>query len=316
MVILNKPLLTTSLASLIIAINSQQSVNGISNNPNVFGNVFNSWTKLQPGWDLTRGDGTGAITLPMPKNGPIVIQPNKSALVIIDMQNFFLHESMNGDPLGRAIVPTTVNLIQAFRDAGMPVLWTNWGLTEFDLINMPPAFIKGFSRDGTSATSFGSDMGKVVVPKSDPSIAATSRTSGPNVTLEAGRTLVRGSWNAQPWGALFTEQVQGVAKGTDFYFNKNRLSGMWGAGTPLQTWLQDNSMTTLFFGGVNIDQCVWGTLLDSYYKGYDVILLDDISATTSPIGATQMVDFNAAIDGWRTNSTGMLGALSKAAKQK
>lgn len=37
---------------------------------------------------------------------------------------------------------------------------------------------------------------------------------------------------------------------------------MWGAGTPMQTWLQDNSMTTLFFGGVNIDQCVWGTLLE------------------------------------------------------
>ena len=40
----------------------------------------------------------------MPENGPIIIQPNKTALVIIDMQNFFLHESLNGDPKGRAIV--------------------------------------------------------------------------------------------------------------------------------------------------------------------------------------------------------------------
>jgi len=90
---------------------------------------------------------------------------------------------------------------------------------------------------------------------------------------------------------------------------------MWGTSTPLQTWLQDNSMTTLFFGGVNIDQCVWGTLLDSYYKAYDVILLDDISATTSPIGATQMVDFNAVIDGWRANSTDIMAALKSAAKK-
>lgn len=101
----------------------------------------------------------------------------------------------------------------------------------------------------------------------------------------------------------------------------------------MQTWLQDNSMTTLFFGGVNIDQCVWGTLLEyvfqvstvpyssyskalfsSYYKGYDVILVDDVSATTSPIGATQMVDFNAGLNGWRANSTDFMAALKAAAK--
>lgn len=56
---------------------------------------------------LTRGDTSGSITLPMPENGPIRIQPNKSALVIIDMQNFFLHESLNGDPKGRAVVRTS-----------------------------------------------------------------------------------------------------------------------------------------------------------------------------------------------------------------
>ncbi|PPQ75172.1 hypothetical protein CVT26_008702 [Gymnopilus dilepis] len=305
------------LASCLVAFfprTDGQFTNGISSDPTVFGNVFSYWTKLRSGWDLTRGDRAGSITLPVPENGPITIQPNKSALVIIDMQNFFLHESLGGDPLGRAIVPTTVNLIHAFRAVGMPVIWTNWGLTEFDLVNMPPAFLTGFSRDGTSKTTFGSDMGTVVVPKSDPSVPATSKTQGSNMTIEAGRTLMRGSWNAQPWGALHTEQVNGVAKGTDFYFNKNRLSGMWGPGTPMQTWLQDNSMTTLFFGGVNIDQCVWGTLLDSYYKGYDVILVDDISATTSPASATAMVNYNAALNGWRTNSTDIMGALQKAAK--
>jgi nicotinamidase-related amidase len=36
----------------------------------------------------------------------------------------------------------------------------------------------------------------------------------------------------------------------------DRLSGLWGAQTPLGTWLEENEMTTLFFGGVNSDQCV------------------------------------------------------------
>jgi len=154
----------------------------------------------------------------------------------------------------------------------------------------------------------------VVVPQSDQSIAASSSTPGPDITIDAGRKLTRGSWNAQPWGELFTEQTEGVANGTDFYFNKNRLSGMWGPSTPLQTFLQDNSMTTLFFGGVNIDQCVFGTFLDAFYKAYDVILLDDISATTSPLSATQMVNYNSALDGWRANSTDILPALLNVTK--
>jgi len=104
---------------------------------------------------------------------------------------------------------------------------------------MPPAFINGFTSKGTSTSSFGSDMGTIVVPKSDPSIPATSKTKGANMTVEVGRKLMRGSWNAEPcvysvalfkvkhlmstfrWGPLFTEQVQGVSKGTDFYFNKS-----------------------------------------------------------------------------------------------
>ncbi|KIK68119.1 hypothetical protein GYMLUDRAFT_810917 [Collybiopsis luxurians FD-317 M1] len=289
------------------------SLTGVPNDPTIFGNALNFWKKLESGgWDLTRGASTGSLTLPMPRNGPIIIQPNASALVIIDMQNFFLHESLGGDPKGRAIVPTTITLVNAFRRAGIQILWVNWGVTNFDIINMPPAFIQGFSSDDTSATSFGSEMGTVIVPQSDQSIAATSSTPGPNITIDAGRKLTRGSWNAQLWGDLFTEQTEGVANGTDFYFNKNRLSGMWGPSTPLQMWLQDNSITTLFLGGVNIDQCVFGTLIDAYYKGYDVILLDDISATTSPLSATEMVNFNVALDGWVANSTDILPALTSA----
>lgn len=36
----------------------------------------------------------------------------------------------------------------------------------------------------------------------------------------------------------------------------DRLSGLWGAQTPLGLWLQENEITILFFGGVNADQCV------------------------------------------------------------
>jgi hypothetical protein len=40
----------------------------------------------------------------------------------------------------------------------------------------------------------------------------------------------------------------------------DRLSGLWGAQTPLGLYLEENGITTLFFGGVNADQCVVSSL--------------------------------------------------------
>jgi len=186
----------------------------------------------------------------------VTIEPSRSALVIIDMQNFFLHPELSpGATDGRAAVPPTLDMISGFRGAGMKVLWTNWGLDDFDLLTLPAAFYAGFSDSGDSMTdSFGSDMGNLSITTSN----------GTNTTVALGRKLIRGSWNAQPWGPLYPAMVEGLDTGTDLYFHKNRLSGLWGAQTPLGLWLQENSITTLFFGGVNADQCVWGTLLDAY----------------------------------------------------
>ena len=47
---------------------------------------------------------------------------------------------------------------------------------------------------------------------------------------------------------------------------KDRLSGLWGAQTPMGQFLQDNLITTLFISGVNADQCVFGTFIDAFYK--------------------------------------------------
>ena len=39
-------------------------------------------------------------------------------------------------------------------------------------------------------------------------------------------------------------------------------------------------------------QCVLGTVIDSYYRGYDVILVEDATATTSPEGGLENVVYN------------------------
>ncbi|KAI9692399.1 MAG: hypothetical protein M1822_006630 [Bathelium mastoideum] len=292
--------LSLSTGQLVDTSNSITAVVGVdSSNSSVLGNYYNYWAKTNNDtvYDLTRSDRlptTSPKTIPMSGSRKYAtIEPSRSALVIIDMQNFFLHPALSpGATAGRTAVTPTVNMIQGFRAAGMKVLWTNWGLDNFDLLTIPPNFLEGFSTDGTAATTFGSEMGIV-----------------PGTNISAGRKLWRGSWNAQPWGPLYPLQVEGVAAGTDLYFNKNRLSGLWGAQTPLGLWLQENEITTLFFGGVNADQCVWGTFLDAYYKGFDVVYVDDISATVSPEYATQMVRYNADLNGFLSNSSAILNAI-------
>ncbi|OCT48048.1 isochorismatase hydrolase [Cladophialophora carrionii] len=264
------------------------------------GSYYNYWTITNGTFDLTRSlrsPTTSPKTLPMMgRREAIKIEPNRTALVIIDMQNFFLHPELSPAATdGRAAVAPTVRMIEGFRKHGMKILWVNWGLTEYDLLTIPPAFKAGFSGGSNLANdSFGSDMG-------------TLKENGS--TIEVGRLLMRGSWNAEPYGVLGTMKDAGIKAGTDLVFNKNRLSGLWGPQTPLGLWLQENEMTTLFFGGVNADQCVWSTLVDAYFKGYDVVYVDDISQTTSPSYAVNMTRYNAQGYGFMGNSTAILKAL-------
>ncbi|KIM85906.1 hypothetical protein PILCRDRAFT_65647 [Piloderma croceum F 1598] len=251
--------------------------------------------------DLTRSQLYGSsknTTKVIPVNGKdrsIIIDTKRTLLCIIDMQNFFLHPARQPSPVGRDVVPATIKMINAFRKNSITVAWVNWGLDEIDLLTMPSAFLRGFG--STPDTTFGSDMGII------------------NGT-EWGRLLMRHQFNSQPWGPLYALQVEGVEQGTDLYFNKNRLSGLSGGllkpMTPLRLYIQENDITTVFFGGVNTDQCVFGAMIDAYFlatQGLDVIMVDDISATTSPNYATEMVVFNIGGDGWTANSTAIMSAL-------
>src|SRR4029077_4786812 len=66
----------------------------------------------------------------------------------------------------------------------------------------------------------------------------------------------------------------------DIHVDKHRISGFWD--TPLESILRNLDVTTLLFAGVNADHCVLGTLMDANFHGFDTILLEDCTATTSP----------------------------------
>jgi len=216
------------------------------------------------------------------------LNKEKCAFVIIDMQNFFLHSDLRNHPKGLDCVQPLMNAIPKMREMGMKILWVNWGLTDFELKTIPPALARSFRKSGGGG--FGSQMpGKF------------------------GRLLMRGEYNSDLYGPLQAEYENGKAKGTDVWIHKNRMSGLWGYQTALDLYLKENGIRTLFFAGVNTDQCVLGTLGDAYFRGYDCILVQDATATTSP-GGFENVVYNAAnAYGFLTDTKKIIAAANGAA---
>lgn len=214
------------------------------------GNAYNYWRIYSNGtYDLTRGD-VSPITSPklLPFFGlrsSAIIETSRSVLCIIDMQNYFLHPALapTSDD-GRAAVDPMVNLVKSFRGNGIKTAWVNWGLNNYDLLMLPPSVKSGgFNNDSMGMVQDG------------------------NRTVDAGMRLMAGTWNVEPYGILKEFVAEGIETGTDLLFNKNRLSGLWGAQTPFGMWLQQNEITTIFIGGVDADQCVRSTFMDAYFKG-------------------------------------------------
>ncbi|KAK0208239.1 Isochorismatase hydrolase [Desarmillaria ectypa] len=215
----------------------------------------------------------GQLNVTVDEDRTIRIDAKSSAVVIIDMQNFFLHPDLRDHPTGLKCVAPLMKLVPAAREKDIKVLWVNWGLTDHELQTIPPCLVRGFTKAGRGG--FGSELPGAF-----------------------GRLLMRDALNSDLYGSLQEEYLKGKEQGTDFWIHKNRMSGLWGYQSALDLFLAENGITTLFFAGVNADQCVLGTLVDAYFRGYNCILLKDATATTSPEGGYGNVVYNVTNDSW------------------
>lgn len=97
------------------------------NMPNFsMGPAGNEWTytPCTRTYDLTRGEAQAAFTMRTSRGAAdisIAIAPEHSALVVIDMQNYFLHSYCNIFPSGLAAAENTVHVVKACRRAGIKV---------------------------------------------------------------------------------------------------------------------------------------------------------------------------------------------------
>lgn len=288
-------------------------------------------------FDLTR-PSPPEYALPSPRDSislsttttPIVISPAKTALVIIDMQNFFLSTYLGrpADGAGNNAKMRLVDIaIPAARRAGIQILWLNWGLTDEDIDLMPPSTLRAFGfeaaleEDGKSkslpvidAHGVNQAVGEQFMQDKNGVLEELTENGKPKriykglgseigpVTIDdgkvvdAGRLLMRDTWNAALPPALDAAYKEGqlLKEKPDVWIHKNRMSGLWGSSTPCTEFLEQQGIKTLLFSGVNTDQCVGGSLQDAFTKGWDCILLKDACGTTSPQYATECVEFNSA----------------------
>jgi nicotinamidase-related amidase len=99
-----------------------------------------------------------------------------------------------------------------------------------------------------------------------------------------------------------------TAEAGDIHVDKYRLSGFWD--TPLDSILRGLRVDTLLFAGVNLDQCVYHTLADASFLGYDCVLLKDCAATNSPDYCTDATYYNVKLMGFVADSTSITAQLA------
>ncbi|MDF1720719.1 MAG: cysteine hydrolase [Minwuia sp.] len=238
-----------------------------------------------------RVDMTRPVPAPKPvavKAEPqdIVVDANKSALVIVDMQNDFCTEGgwlhsrgIDVSPNCAPIAPLK-NLIAGFRSADLPVIWVNWGVRK-DLLNIHPSLLHAHNPGGDEV-----DLASPV----------------PGTRSEVLR-----------WGSWGAEVVDEIHPGDqDIQITKHRFSAFWD--TETDAVLRNLGIKTLFIGGVNMDQCVMTTLEDASFLGYDTILVSDATATTSPDYCVQSVLYNVKLlYGFVAESEALLSGLNGSA---
>ncbi|MBL0730597.1 cysteine hydrolase family protein [Piscinibacter sp. HJYY11] len=244
--------------------------------------LANRWRVSAAHCDLTRAERRPVRPVELSAEPQAVtVDANRSALIVVDMQNDFCAKGGYLDYRGIDITPDRApieplrRLVPALRAQGVPIVWLNWGVRR-DLLNIHPSLLHAHTQDGE-----GAGLGE--------------RIPG------GAEILLKGSWGAQ----IVDELNPGEQ---DIHVSKHRFSGFWD--TELDSILRNMGLTTLFFAGVNADQCVMTTLEDASFLGYDVLMLRDCVGTTSPPFCMQATEYNVKLlYGFMTDSGALLSGL-------
>ena len=180
------------------------------------------------------------------KPEPIDVDFDRSAIIVVDMQNAFASKGGTLDIAGvdladaPRVVRTIRSTVDAGRAAGVPIVYLQMAYKS-DL----------------------SDAGGPRSPNSYKELAMHLMNAKPELK---GKLLTEGSWD----GALVDELAP---KPGDLVVTKTRYSGF--AGTTLDSQLRMREIQFLFFAGIAANVCVESTLRHAYFLDYWPILISD-----------------------------------------
>lgn len=223
------------------------------------------------------------------KPEPIMLDTEKTAVLVVDMQNdfgstggMFERAGIDISMIQRAVAPTA-RVIAAGRDAGMKVVYLKMGyhpdLSDLGLADAP-----------NRARHMRLNVGQAV--------------RAPNGA--ASRILVRDTWNTEILEAL-------KPRPGDIVMYKTRFSGFYR--TDLDAVLTRLGVRTLVVTGCTTSICVDSTVRDAMFRDYSCAVLSD--CTAEPIGndlprsnhEASLLAFQVLL-GWVSDSGAFLKALA------
>ncbi|MFQ5913620.1 MAG: cysteine hydrolase family protein [Nitrospinota bacterium] len=171
------------------------------------------------------------------------IDPSDAALLVIDMQNGFVHpegtfgkRDLNRGQL--AIVPSLRELVQVCREAEMPIIWS----------------IQEHLKDD----------------KTRPRHKIPS-----HIEKRSMFVALRGTWDAEIY-----DDLKGEVRPEDHLLYKHRASCFFD--TTLATKLRMLGVQMLIVSGVNTNYCVESTIREGYFHDFDIVVPEDCVAGTFP----------------------------------
>jgi ureidoacrylate peracid hydrolase len=216
---------------------------------------------------------------------PVDVEFEKSAIVVVDMQNAFASKGglldLAGVDISDAprVVQTIHEVLEAARHSGIQVVYLQM-LYKPDLSN----------------------AGGPNSPNPHKELAMCMMRNRPELK---GKLLIEGTWD----GALVDELA---AQPGDIVIAKSRYSGF--AGTTLDYQLRMRGINYLFFAGIATNVCVESTLRDAYFRDYWPILLAD---ATMPAGDSRVQELTIgnveSFFGWTMSSKELVENLNSMA---
>lgn len=212
---------------------------------------------------------------------PLDLDPARAALVIVDMQNAFVHEGGLLDLAGldvssaQAVVEKIRAILDAARPAGLAVVYLQIGYAP-DL----------------------ADSGGPASPNWHKELALVLMRERPELR---GKLLVHGTWDFAIVDELKPEPG-------DIVIPKCRYSGF--AGTALDSVLRSRGITHLVFTGIATNVCVESTLRDAFFHEYWPILVSDATMQAGPENLQSATVFNVeTFFGWVTTTRDLISGL-------